>query len=64
MSEHMVNVFEPQRLQICPGDSEEDTACLGQEGEGNKAWSPAVLALVKPPLLEPGQSDQLSEGSA
>lgn len=53
-----MNVFEPQRFKICPGVSEEDTASLCQEGERNKAWSPGVLALVKPPLLEPGQSDE------
>lgn len=58
MSEHTVNIFEPQRCKICPGDSEEDTACLSQWGERNKAWSTVVLAGVKPPLRGPGRRHQ------
>ena len=54
MSEHTVNIFEPQRFKSYPGDSEKDTACLRQEGGRNKAGFPVVLALVKPSLLGPG----------
>lgn len=63
MSEHTVNVFEPQRFKICLGDSEKDTACLYQEGGRNKGCYSVGLASVRPLPLGPGRSDQPQEVS-
>jgi hypothetical protein len=52
MSEHTVNVFETQRLRICPGDSER-TQLASTRMVGRTKKVPMGMASVKPPFLGP-----------
>lgn len=48
MSEHTVNIFEPQRFKICLGDFEEDTAVSARR-EGGTKLEPCCAGFGKAP---------------
>ena len=56
MSEHAVNIFEPQRFKICPSDSEGTQLASPREEEQNLV--PSGSGLDKASSALAGQCDQ------